>query len=146
VRAVERNAAVVRSLFDAFARKDGLPLRELFAADATWTVPGEGIMAGTVAGRDEIIRFLGRLPRETSGTYGSSLIDILASDERAAALYRAFGERNGRSIDIEQVLLFRIENGLICEATALPSDPIAFEAFWAADPGSPQERLENPPK
>ncbi len=129
--ATERNAAAIRALFDAFARKDGFPLRELFAEDASWTVPGEGIMAGTVTGRDAIIRFLGRLPRETAGTYGSSLVDVLASPERAAAVYRAFGERNGRSLDIVQVLLFRLEDGLIREVLALPGDPGAFEAFWA---------------
>lgn len=127
----ERNADVVRRMFDAFARKDGFALRDLFAEDASWTVPGAGIMAGTVTGRDEIIRFLGRLPRETNGTYGSELIDVLSSDERAAAVYRAYGERDGRSIDITQVLLFRVEGGLIRETHALPSDPIAFETFWA---------------
>lgn len=128
----EVNAATIRRMFDAFARKEGFSLRDLFADDATWTVPGEGIMAGTVTGREEILRFLGRLPRETDGTYGSQLIDVLASDERAAAVYRAYGERDGRSIDIVQVLLFRLEDGLIQEALALPSDPGAFEAFWAA--------------
>lgn len=128
----ERNAAAIRALFDAFARKDPMPLRALFREDATWTVPGDGIMAGTVTGRDEILRFLGRLPRETGGTYGSELLDVLASDERAAAVYRASGERAGRSLDIVQVLLFRLEDGRIREALALPSDPGAFEAFWAA--------------
>jgi len=29
------------------------------------------------------------------------------------------------------VLLFRIEDGLVREVLALPSDPDAFEAFWA---------------
>ena len=126
-----RNAAVIRAMFDAFARKDGMPLRDIFAENAHWTVPGDGIMAGTVTGRDEIIRFLGRLPRETNGTYGSELIDVLSSEERAAAVYRAYGEREGRRIDIVQVLLFRLEGGRITEALALPSDPGAFEAFWA---------------
>lgn len=128
----DRNAATIRRMFDAFARKDGVALRELFVDDARWTVPGEGIMAGTVTGRDAILRFLGRLPRETDGTYGSELIDVLSSDERAAAVYRAYGARDGRTIDIVQVLLFRLEGGLIQEALALPSDPGAFEAFWAA--------------
>ena len=71
-------------------------MRGLFADDATWIVPGDGVMAGTFRGREEIFRFLGRLPKETDGTYGSRLIDVLASDNRAAALYRASGERVGR--------------------------------------------------
>jgi uncharacterized protein (TIGR02246 family) len=125
------NAAVVRQIFDAFARKEGLALRGLFAEDATWSVPGRGAMAGRYEGREAIFRFLAKLPKETDGTYRSELIDILASDDRAAALYRARGTRRGRSLELDQVLLFRLEGGLVQHVLALPSDPDAFETFWA---------------
>jgi ketosteroid isomerase-like protein len=125
------NAAVVRQIFDAFARKEGFALRGLFAEDAVWTVPGQSLMSGVFRGRDEIFRFLARLPKETNGTYGSELRDVLVSDDRAAALYRARGARDGRTLELDQVLLFRIEGGLVREVLALPSDPEAFEAFWA---------------
>jgi uncharacterized protein (TIGR02246 family) len=127
----QANEAVVRRLFDAFARKDGFGLRDVFAEDAVWHVPGDSVMAGTYAGRDAIFRFLGRLPKETDGTYGSRLIDVLASDDRAAALYRASGDRNGDRLDLDQLLLFRIEDGLVREVLALPTDPAVFEAFWS---------------
>ena len=125
------NEALVRQIFDAFARKEGFALRGLFSETATWTVPGRGIMAGVCQGRDAIFRFLARLPKETDGTYGSELIDVLASNDRAAALYRARGTRHGRTLELEQVLLFRMEDGLVSEVLALPSDPDAFEEFWA---------------
>ena len=99
------NEALVRRIFDAFARKRGFALRDVFARDATWVVPGEGMMAGTFA--------------------------VLASDDRAAALYRASGERNGARLDLDQVLLFRIEDGLVRHVLALPSDPAVFDRFWA---------------
>ncbi len=125
------NGALVRRIFDAFARREGFALRGLFAEDAVWTVPGNGVMAGEYHGREEIFRFLARLPEETDGTYGSELLDVLASDERAAALYWARGTRQGRTLELDQVLLFRIEDGLVQEVLALPSDPEAFEEFWA---------------
>lgn len=125
------NEALVRHIFDAFARKEGFALRDCFAADAVWHVPGMSIMSGTHRGRTEIFRFLARLPKETNGTYGSRLIDVLASADRAAALYRAFGERNGLSLDIDQLLLFTIRDGLVAEVLALPNDPPAFERFWS---------------
>jgi ketosteroid isomerase-like protein len=125
------NDALVRRIFDAFARREGLALRGLFADDAVWKVPGKGVMAGTFRGREEIFRFLARLPKETDGTYGSELIDVLASDTRAAALYRARGTRHGRVLELDQLLLFRIEDGLVQSVLALPSDPDAFEEFWA---------------
>lgn len=125
------NEAVVREIFDAFARKEGFALRGLFAEDAVWTVPGSGVMSGVFRGREEIFRFLARLPKETGGTYRSELRDVLASAERAAAIYLARGTRRGRTLDLDQVLLFRIEDGLVRDVLALPSDPDAFEAFWA---------------
>ena len=127
----DANEAVVRRMFEAFARKDAFGLRGLFAEDAVWQVPGNSIMAGTYEGREAIFRFLGRLPKETGGTYGSTLIDVLASDGRAAALYRAFGDRSGDRLDLDQLLLFRIDGGLIREVLALPTDPAVFEAFWS---------------
>jgi len=123
--------AIVRRIFDAFARKEGLALRGLFAEDAVWTVPGRGAMAGVYRGRESIFRFLARLPKETDGTYGSELLDVLTSGQRAAALYRARGTRHGRTLELDQVLLFTIEGGLVREVLALPSDPEAFETFWA---------------
>ena len=125
------NEAIVRRIFDAFARKEGLALRGLFAEDAVWTVPGRGVMAGTYRGREAIFRFLAKLPKETGGTYRSELIDVLASEDRAAALYRARGERHDRTLELDQLLLFRIDGSLVREVLALPSDPDAFEAFWA---------------
>ena len=125
------NGALVRRIFDAFARGEGFALRGLFAEDAVWTVPGNGVMAGEYRGRDEIFRFLARLPKETEGTYSSELRDVLTSDERAAALYRASGTRHGRTLELDQVLLFRIQDRLVREVLALPSDPEAFEEFWA---------------
>jgi ketosteroid isomerase-like protein len=126
------NEALVRRIFVAFSRKEGFALRGLFAEDAAWTVPGRGVMAGVHRGRDEIFRFLARLPKETDGTYGSTLRDVLVSEGRAAALYTARGTRRGRTLELDQVLLFRIEDGLVREVLALPSDPDAFEEFWAS--------------
>lgn len=131
VDARSRNEAVVRRVFEAFASKQGFALREAFAEDVVWVVPGTGTMSGVYRGRDEVFRFLGRLPKETGGTYASQLVDVLASDERAAAVYHASGERDGRRLELEQVLLFTLHDGVIREVLALPSDPAAFARFWA---------------
>jgi ketosteroid isomerase-like protein len=125
------NESLVRRIFEAFARKEGFALRGLFAESAVWTVPGRGVMAGVYRGRDEIFRFLARLPKETDGTYGSTLRDVLVSEDRAAALYTASGSRRGRELELDQVLLFHIDDGLVREVLALPGDPEAFEEFWA---------------
>ena len=125
------NAAIVERIFDAFARKEGLALRGLFAEDAVWHVPGRGVMAGTYRGRDAIFRFSQRSRSGRTARTGSELIDVLASDDRAAALYRARGERHGRMLESTRCSFFRIEGSRVREVLALPSDADAFESFWA---------------
>ncbi len=90
---------------------------------ASWPAPTRGARPSSGSSA--------QLPRETDGTYGSQLIDVLASDDRAAALYTARGTRHGRSLELEQLLLFRFANGRVQDVLALPSDPEAFEVFWA---------------
>jgi ketosteroid isomerase-like protein len=124
------NAGLVRRLFGAFERKDAFGLRGFFADDAVWHVRGSSRLAGTYRGRREIVRFLGSLPRLTDGTYASRLSDVLASDQRAAVLYRATGRREGRELDIDQLLLFTLRDGAVTEVLALPSDQKAFDLFW----------------
>jgi ketosteroid isomerase-like protein len=123
------NARLVRRLFTAFERKDAFALRGFFAEDAVWQVGGSSRLAGTYRSRREIVRFLGSLPRLTD-TYTSRLIDVLASDDRAAVLYRANGRREGRELDIDQLLLFTLLDGVVTEVLALPSDQFAFDTFW----------------
>lgn len=125
------NRALVLRLFEAFERKDAFVLRGLFAEDAVWTVGGAGVLAGSFRGRRAIVRFLGSLQRLTGGTYAARLVDVLASGERAAVLYRATGEREGRRLDLDQLLLFTIRDGAIVDVLALPADQAAFDAFWA---------------
>lgn len=126
------NRDTVRRLFDAFARKDAFALRALFAEDAIWVVGGSSVVAGTYSGRRDIVRFLGTLPRLTEATYASRLVDVLASGERAAVLYRATGRRDGRELDLDQLLLFTLRDGVVTEVLALPSDQRAFDEFWGA--------------
>jgi uncharacterized protein len=128
---VDSTGALARRIFEAFERRDGLALRECFAEDAVWRVAGRSRLAGEHRGRRAIIRFLGSLPRLSDGTYRSELIDVLESADRAVVLYRARGVRDGVELDIDQLLLFTIRDGVVVAIDAYPSDPIAFDAFWA---------------
>ena len=129
--AIVANESGVRQIFDAFARKQGFALRGPFAPDAVWTVPGEGHDGRCLPGTRADLPLPRPAPEGDGRDIHIALVDVLVSDDRAAALYRASGERHGRRLDLDQVLLFRLEDGLVQEVLALPSDPSAFEGFWA---------------
>jgi ketosteroid isomerase-like protein len=106
----------------------------VIAEDAVWRVAGSSPMSREYRGRDEIFHLFRETRRRTGGTYRSELRWSLADGDRAVAVYRATGSRLGREIDIDQVLLIELRDGRWHEILALPTDPPAFEAFWADEP------------
>jgi ketosteroid isomerase-like protein len=122
----------VRRVFDAFRGGDPRALFEVIAEDAVWVVNGTVPVAQTYRGRERIFELFRETRRRTGGTYLSTLRWVLADDEHAVAVYRAQGRRpDGRELDIDQVLLVDHADGVWTSVVAIPSDPPAFERFWA---------------
>jgi ketosteroid isomerase-like protein len=121
----------IRRVFAAFTGGDPRALFEVIAADATWVVNGTVSVAQVYEGRPRIFELFRDTRRLTDNTYLSTLRWSLADDEHAVAVYRAQGSRLGRELDIDQVLLIDHVDGVWRRVVAVPSDPPAFEAFWA---------------
>ena len=124
--------AGINRVFAAFRGGDPRALFDVIAEDAVWLVNGTVPVAQEYRGRDRIFDLFRETRRLTDGTYRSTLHWALADDEHAVAVYRAQGRRLGRELDIDQVLLIDHAGGVWKRITAIPSDPPAFEAFWAA--------------
>jgi ketosteroid isomerase-like protein len=124
------NTELVERVFKAFGR-DALTVARTLDKDAVWRVAGSNAMSGEYRGRDAILRFLRQTMVLTGGTYRSELRYVVADDERAVAVYRARGERDGRAIDIDQALFCVVRDGRLVDVTAVPFDGAAFDAFWS---------------
>ena len=122
----------IRRVFAAFGGGDARALFEVIAEDAVWVVNGTVPVAQVYDGRERVFELFRETRRLTGGTYLSTLRWALADGEHAVAVYRAQGTREGRELDIDQVLLIEHEDGIWKRIVAIPSDPPAFEAFWAA--------------
>lgn len=121
----------IRRVFEAFRGGDPRALFEVIAEDAVWLVNGTVPVAQEYRGRHRIFELFRETRRLTGGTYLSTLRWLLADTEHAVAVYRAQGRRLGRELDIDQVLLIDHADGVWQRIVAIPSDPPAFEAFWA---------------
>ena len=126
------NADLMHRLFDAFGRRDGAAVAAMFGHDVVWRVGGSTPMSGEYRGWRDVVQFLRRTTQETDGTYRSSLVWAAGDGTRAAAVYRARGERNGQRLDIEQLLLCDVDDGRITRATAIPFDAGEFSRFWSS--------------
>jgi ketosteroid isomerase-like protein len=126
------NVERTRQAFDAFLRRDGIVIGRLIDDGTVWRVPGHSLMAGEYRGREQIFEFLRQTALLTGGTYRADLRWVAGGDDVVAALYRATGRREGRELDIDQLLVFRYSGSVLAEVLAVPVDLDAFEAFWAA--------------
>jgi ketosteroid isomerase-like protein len=124
------NAELLERAFGAFGRDPMVVARSL-ADDVVWRVPGANAMSGEYRGRNDVLRFLRQTFVLTDRTYRTELQYVVADDLRAVAVYRAQGEREGRTLDIQQALLCEVRDGQIADVTAVPLDFAAFESFWA---------------
>jgi ketosteroid isomerase-like protein len=124
------NAELLERAFAAFGREPLVVARTL-ADDVVWRVPGTNAMSGEYQGRDAVLKFLRQTLVLSAGTYRTALRYVLADDERAVAVYGARGEREGRTLDIDQALFCVIREGRIADVTAVPFDFVAFDGFWA---------------
>jgi ketosteroid isomerase-like protein len=125
------NASRVRELFDAFRRGDVGAIQAVIPDYAVWHFPGRhGQLAGAHRGREAIFAFLLRVQSLTAGSFHLELIDVLANDSRAVALFRGHGERDGRQLDNPTCLSMRLENGQVVEVWEYVWDLYAVDEFW----------------
>jgi len=126
------NTARVRELFAAFRRGDVDAIRAVIPEHAVWHFPGRrGQLAGSHSGRDAIFAFLLNVQALTGGTFGLELIDVLANDTHAVALFRGHGERNGKRLDNPTCLRMRLEDGQVAEVWEFVWDLFAVDEFWS---------------
>ena len=126
------NAVLVRSLFAAFRDADAAAIEGLIPDGVVWHFPGRtGALAGDHLGRDAVLQFLLRVVELTGGTFHLDLIDVVANDRTAIALFEGRGERAGRTLRNPTCLRMRIEGGRIVELWEYVWDLYDVDDFWS---------------
>jgi uncharacterized protein len=127
----KKNEELVRAGYAAFSAGDMATLNGLFAEDAVWHSPGSGTMSGPKRGREAILAFFGETMARSNGTFTVTLQDLASSDERVYALHHAHAEREGKVIDLDDVLVFHVRDGVVTEVRDFSPDTGESDAFWA---------------
>jgi len=121
----------IREGFGAFQQGDLGKVKDFFADDVVWHVPGKSPLAGTYKGKEEVLGFFAKTMEMTGGTFSIDVHDVLANDEHGTALITTRGEREGRSLTNNAVQVFHLEGGLVKESWVHPEDMYAVDAFWS---------------
>ena len=83
------HATLVRRALEGLRSGDFSDLAGLAAPDLVWHFPGHsGQLAGTHRGLDQVVAFLAQVVDLSGGTFQLDLIDVVANDRRAIAVFR----------------------------------------------------------
>jgi ketosteroid isomerase-like protein len=128
----EENEAIVRRGYEAFNSGDMETLTELFDEGAVWRTPGRSSLAGDHQGREAAFGYFGRLGQESGGTFRAEVQQVLADDDgRVVGIHRCSGERNGKRLDVDDCLVFQVEDGRITQGSDHFRDLYAWDEFWS---------------
>ncbi len=124
-----RNLEIAQRAWEAVAASDVTSLESLWAPEIVWHVTGDNPWSGDHVGRDAVLDYLAGVG-EAGEAYDTTVLDMLASDDRVLIVCDVSARRAGRSVDTQQCMLARIQDDKIAEVWTMPLDPRAFVGFW----------------
>jgi ketosteroid isomerase-like protein len=127
----QENAAAVRRGYELFNSGNPEELRQILAEDVVWHAGGRGRLGGDKRGRDATFAYFGQLGELTGGTFRGELHDVVANEEHVVALHVNTAQRDGKSLNLKEALVFHMRDGKIVEAWEHFEDSQTWDEFFA---------------
>lgn len=123
------HATAMKEFYTAFSKGDHDAALKVCADSFSFQVPGEGKLAGKYTRAN--FAELGMKLRELSGgTFNHEVHDILASDLHATVLGTYKLVRDGKTVELRTVHVWRFEGGKPLAGYEYPRDLYQYDAIW----------------
>jgi len=121
---------LVRRGYDAFSRGDMETLREVFHPQLVWHSPGRNQLAGDHRGVEAVLGFFGRTMELTGGTFRVEVHDVVANDEHVVGLNSVAAQRDGKTLNGRNALVFHVRDGRATEVWQFWEDQYTADEFF----------------
>ncbi len=126
------NVATMQRAYDAFNTGNMDTLIETFDEGAVWHLPGRSSMANDYQGRDATLAYFGQLAQKTEGTFRAELERLLGDDhDRVVGIQRSTAERDGKHLNVDNCIVFQLQDGRITDGREHFHDLYAWDEFWS---------------
>jgi len=122
------NVILLDRFYDAYAREDMAAVREIFAPDIIWRIPGHHPLSGPKHGADEVLAFFDQLAK---ADFKADVQAISAVDDYVLEFHRGWSDY-GPKLDVMWTLVFRFEGECIKEVYNMCADQHAADQFFYA--------------
>jgi ketosteroid isomerase-like protein len=126
----EQNMALMCRFSEARANKDPEAIMECLTVDVVWRYPGRNVHAREYRGREEVAGFFRGL-RDATGDDFSSEVGRILVDETVAFVHELpHGTINGKSLEWETLLMYRLRDGKIAEVKVFQHTQYELDEWW----------------
>jgi ketosteroid isomerase-like protein len=127
---------LVIQAYEALASGDRARIRQYWADDMIWLVPGHNPLSGLKRGLDGFLGFMQEVGRLSGNSFHMDREAIMLSDDASADVTRNQGNRAedpSRKLDINVIHYLRWRDGKVIEGQgAIFGDGTAqYDAFWS---------------
>lgn len=123
-------AELVHAFYEARRANDPEALRSWLADDVRWSEPVVGDHMGQLHGADAVVDMLHRALAATGGTFSLRVASTVETGRHCAAVIAWSADRDGRTIQGQELAVFGFQDGRITEASFFAADIRNDEAFW----------------
>jgi uncharacterized protein len=128
--------ALVAKAYEALASGDKAKIREYWADDLKWLVPGHNQLSGWKNDLDEFLAFMQRVGELSGNSFRMDSIGVLTMENGSADVTHNLGTRAGephRVLDIDVIHFLRWRDGKVIEGRgAIFGDGTArYDEFWS---------------
>jgi uncharacterized protein len=127
---IERTRLAVSRYASAWLAGDRAALAACYHEDFTLHYFGRNPLAGDHAGKAAALGILAEVTRRTNRRL-LAIVDVMAGPERGALLVHEHFERDGRTAEIERLLVYTVRDGLFCECWVYDQDQTLVDVFLA---------------
>jgi ketosteroid isomerase-like protein len=119
--AIERTRLAVSRYASAWLAGDRAALAACYHDDFTLHYFGRNPLAGDHRGKAAALGILAEVTRRTNRKL-LAIVDVMAGPERGALLVRERFERDGRTAEVERLLVYAVRDGLLSECWVYDQD------------------------
>lgn len=126
-----RNLEIVRRGYEAFAARDMETLKTIIAPNAHWHETRNKLFSGDFNGQQAILEYFSQLANETGNTIKAVPKTMTAEGDCVFVAYHLSAKRGGKTLETDNVNVFKLADGLVIDALVYESDQPAVDAFYS---------------
>jgi len=126
----KQNEKIVREIYRALSEGDYGKYFSLLSDDIVYYAAGDCQVSGIHKGKEELKRMGTLTFEETQGTHRVELKSLSATNTYVAAIDIWKASRNGNSIQMENLLVYKLKNGKVTEIREFIENEKLHDEFW----------------